>query len=1216
MKGTTRRKHRQPSLQDDSGSNNGGKTTPVPTAATAAGPPEEWRLEAAIVSLLTLTDGDNRLICPPFRVLPTPTEFPLYYEHITNPIDLKCIAERARAGHYTDWAAIEVDIQLLCQNTKDFSESGQMLRKDADLLLDHFKSRASEVAGARRFSARVLARNKEYIDELLRSTASEVGEYSEDSEEDEDSERSNDPAWRLYWTIRNFDVVDGVPLCENFMELPSKTSYPDYYEEIPHPMSLYMINKKLKRGQYNGGGAADGGGGTAAAPKQQHNQQLHGLVKDLLLMFDNACAYNIEESAIFEAAERLRKLTLQTVKKLDSTYKTNTSQKAIKQEVLDDDDIDEEENGEQQQQPHQNHSHPSPPPIVPKMNGTSAVVPPPAKRRKVGPKGGGGGGVVVVDGAANAAITTNSSINATTDVPPVRRVVKREASAKGEQAIKRMVDSDFEEEEEYPVNDHHHHHKQRTGMQNNHRHQPNNLKNGDISAAVPSSSSSTTTAPPVGTTAAACANASSSVSHKRAPRRLNADGTPAERLKPGRKSVDELREKFAQKLTAIWQDVHNLKMGDRALAEPFEYLPCDKTFPDYYRTITKPISLMCIQRKIKEQLYADSDELLADLRQMFANARTFNKPDAQICADATILESVAVGSMRTHTEGVTLFYPYRRTDKGWSEKASIERSPLKMKRKGAILSTAPPTAASSSSSLSTNADGTNLSSVPSTTAATATTAGGTSSTATATISSATATTDSQSATTPSAICAQQQRSLAAASLSAVYVAPPLPPSSVCQTLNNNNNNAIASTSGAVYYAAGGGYLVPQQQQQFILHHHNAMPMAQAQPPQQFAAPHSVVHVQQQQQYLHQQHQQPMALATSVKQLQQQQQYHQSQQQQQQYFSSTSALINGGGIPPNAAALQQVLHNGPIAAAVASSSCSASSSSSTVGPTVLFHLQQPQQQQHHAQAVQPQYIQHHYGTNAESCAVGVHSSSPYSAGTVGLVGTNTSSAQSQVQQMIIDPGRAVVNAMPKMALPVFVEPSASVKIQRVLHSEAYVRYIESMYSNKVQRTVSKWDKNLQATQRNTTAMPSSSASSSAVSSSATTTASVFFDAINTSNGIDGKNRKQLAHQWIRLSSSGSRRREEVLMRALWTLRDQLIEGTVGVARHAELPPGEPPTKTTTAAVPSSSSKNDRNNNNNNNHNNSSARTGGVGCSSWTGPSCSSSSSAVAAAAEKR
>jgi len=37
---------------------------------TAIDQPEEWRLEAALVSLLTLTCGDKRLVCAPFRVLP------------------------------------------------------------------------------------------------------------------------------------------------------------------------------------------------------------------------------------------------------------------------------------------------------------------------------------------------------------------------------------------------------------------------------------------------------------------------------------------------------------------------------------------------------------------------------------------------------------------------------------------------------------------------------------------------------------------------------------------------------------------------------------------------------------------------------------------------------------------------------------------------------------------------------------------------------------------------------------------------------------------------------------------------------------------------------------------------------------------------------------------------------------------------------------------
>jgi hypothetical protein len=67
-----------------------------------------------------------------------------------------------------------------------------------------------------------MTRNKETINELLRSSPTENIDFSEDSEEDEDSEKSDDPKWKLYWTLRNYDVVDGVPLCENFMELPSK----------------------------------------------------------------------------------------------------------------------------------------------------------------------------------------------------------------------------------------------------------------------------------------------------------------------------------------------------------------------------------------------------------------------------------------------------------------------------------------------------------------------------------------------------------------------------------------------------------------------------------------------------------------------------------------------------------------------------------------------------------------------------------------------------------------------------------------------------------------------------------------------------------------------------------------------------------------------------------------------------------------------------------
>lgn len=63
---------------------------------------------------------------------------------------------------------------------------------------------------------------------------------------------------------------------------------------------MYMINKRLKRGHY---------------------QSLAALVQDLLLMVDNACSYNIEESEIYVAAVRLGQLTLETARALDPDFR-------------------------------------------------------------------------------------------------------------------------------------------------------------------------------------------------------------------------------------------------------------------------------------------------------------------------------------------------------------------------------------------------------------------------------------------------------------------------------------------------------------------------------------------------------------------------------------------------------------------------------------------------------------------------------------------------------------------------------------------------------------------------------------------------------------------------------------------------------------------------------------------------------------------------------
>lgn len=62
-------------------------------------------------------------------------------------------------------------------------------------------------------------------------------------------------------------------------------------------MSIFVINKKLKREQY---------------------KNFDELVSDFLLVFRNACSYNVEDSDIYIAAKRFEKLVLDLAKKLES----------------------------------------------------------------------------------------------------------------------------------------------------------------------------------------------------------------------------------------------------------------------------------------------------------------------------------------------------------------------------------------------------------------------------------------------------------------------------------------------------------------------------------------------------------------------------------------------------------------------------------------------------------------------------------------------------------------------------------------------------------------------------------------------------------------------------------------------------------------------------------------------------------------------------------
>lgn len=88
--------------------------------------------------------------------------------------------------------------------------------------------------------------------------------------------------------IRRFKANNGALLITAFEKLPDRAALPDYYQTITNPIALDHIKKKSKRKKYN-------------SVDKFHD--------DMNLMFENAKAYNEDQSELYKAAAELQKET-------------------------------------------------------------------------------------------------------------------------------------------------------------------------------------------------------------------------------------------------------------------------------------------------------------------------------------------------------------------------------------------------------------------------------------------------------------------------------------------------------------------------------------------------------------------------------------------------------------------------------------------------------------------------------------------------------------------------------------------------------------------------------------------------------------------------------------------------------------------------------------------------------------------------------------------
>uniref|UniRef100_A0A8C8LSH2 Protein polybromo-1 n=1 Tax=Oncorhynchus tshawytscha TaxID=74940 RepID=A0A8C8LSH2_ONCTS len=265
-------------------------------------------LEQLLDAVVSYTDPSGRVISELFQKLPSKVHYPDYYAVIKEPLDLRAITQRIQIGYYKSVTGMAKDVDLLVKNAKTYNEPGSQVFKDANIIKKVFIQRKTEIDHAEPTKTSVRIKNRRSAQGDRFSAITLALQYGSENDEDDllsgsvhydegESEAEclsssmdmGNPVFQLYEAVRGGRNSQGPLLSEPFLQLPSRKEYPDYYQQIKHPIALQQIREKMKNGEY---------------------ESVEQMDSDLTLMFENAKCYNVPTSGISKRALRLQQILL------------------------------------------------------------------------------------------------------------------------------------------------------------------------------------------------------------------------------------------------------------------------------------------------------------------------------------------------------------------------------------------------------------------------------------------------------------------------------------------------------------------------------------------------------------------------------------------------------------------------------------------------------------------------------------------------------------------------------------------------------------------------------------------------------------------------------------------------------------------------------------------------------------------------------------------
>ncbi|KAM9094672.1 protein polybromo-1 isoform X13 [Sarcophilus harrisii] len=182
--------------------------------------------------------GTGRRLCDLFMVKPSKKDYPDYYKIILEPMDLKIIEHNIRNDKYAGEEAMMEDMKLMFRNARHYNEEGSQVYNDAHILEKMLRDKRKELGP--------LPEDDDMASPKLKLSRKSGISPKKSKYMTPMQQKLNE----VYEAVKNYTDKRGRRLSAIFLRLPSRSELPDYYLTIKKPVDMEKIRSHMMANKY------------------------------------------------------------------------------------------------------------------------------------------------------------------------------------------------------------------------------------------------------------------------------------------------------------------------------------------------------------------------------------------------------------------------------------------------------------------------------------------------------------------------------------------------------------------------------------------------------------------------------------------------------------------------------------------------------------------------------------------------------------------------------------------------------------------------------------------------------------------------------------------------------------------------------------------------------------------------------------------------------